>query len=252
MKLLISNKISEKVSFQSDPEFPRSIKTRSREAHFLLVQSLFADYSKLGITEKTDRPVAILSLAEALAEALGTKVHYGIFECFLHRSLLWQPARNTPLTQIGYKTPPPSWSWMAYPGQIQYLPIKFTGVEWDNSVRLVKVKAKVKANDATTGPEDEGYVLEARVRGVMLDGKDNEVGQLYFDTQPGNVLPEVRCAIMGREETGVEDGNWKYYVLFVTECTTPWGRGKFRRVGMGSIEKRFILFDGQDDTAQIL
>jgi hypothetical protein len=254
MTLLISTKISEKLSFQSDPEFPRSINARSREAQVQLFQSLFTDYSKLGITEKTDRPVAILSLAEALAEALDTKVYYGIFERFLHRSLLWQPARNTPLTQINYKAPPskapPSWSWMAYHGQIQYLPlpIQFEDVQWDDSVRLVKVKA----NDAATSPEDDGYVLEARVRRVVLDGKDNEVGQLYFDTQPWNVLPEVRCAIMGREKTEANDGNRIYYVVFVTECATQLGCAKFERVGVGSIEKRFILFDGQDDPAQIL
>ena len=72
---------------------------------------------------------------------------------------------------------------MVYHGQIQYLPIKFGDVEWDDSVRLVKVKAKVKANDAATGLEDERYVLEARMRRVMFEGKDNEVGQLYFNTQ---------------------------------------------------------------------
>jgi hypothetical protein len=249
------------LSFQSDPEFPRSIKNRSRSAQIRLFQSLFADYSELNLTYAADRPVAIESLAKALANALHTEVHCGIFECFLHRSLLWQRAQNT-LTQISYPASkaPPSWSWMAYHGQIQYLPKEYGDIEWDNSVRLVEVKA----SDAATSPEDNGYVLEARVRrlrdckmkpegakGVILDEEDNEVGQLYFDTQPGNVLPEVRCAIMGRGKTGAEDGNRLYYVLFV-KCATQPGDRKFRRVGMGSIQKRFILFDGQDDTAQIL
>jgi len=40
--------------------------------------------------------------------------------------------------------------------------------------------------------------------------------------------------------------------LFVTECTTQSGHGKFERVGVGLIEKRLILFSGQDDTAQIV
>jgi hypothetical protein len=253
MTILISNKISAKLSFQSDPEFPRSINRRSVSAQIELFQSLFTNYSKFGITEKTDRPVAIESLAKALAKALKTKVHYGIFEIYLHRGLLWQPAQNT-LTQISYDgKAPPSWSWMAYHGQIQYLPIKFGDVEWDRSLRLVEVKA----SDAATSPEDDGCVLEARVRrlrdyeikseGVMLDEEDNEVGRLYLDTQP-----EVRCAIIGREQTRAKDGNRIYYVLFVTECATQPGGGKFRRVGMGSIEKRFILFDRQDDPAHIL
>jgi hypothetical protein len=243
------------LSFRSDPEFPR-VNNRSKSAQIELFQSLFADYSQLDLTYATDRSVAIESLAKALAKALETNVCYGIFECFLHRSLLWQPAQNT-LKQIKYdKKAPPSWSWMAYHGQIQYLPITYEDVEWDDSVRLVEVKASDSAS-----PEGDGYVLKARARrlrnckvkpeGAILDKEDNEVGQLYFDTEPGNVLPEVHCAILGREETVAKDGNRKYYVLFV-KCATQPGDPKFRRVGTGSIQQRFILFDGQDDTAQIL
>jgi hypothetical protein len=202
-------------------------------------------YSKFGITEKEDRPVAIESLATALANALDTKVSYGIFERFLHRSLLWQP--KSVLTQIPYRgEAPPSWSWMAYDGQIKYLQIKlqlkFEGVEWDTSVQF-----GIPSNN----------VLKARVRrlrdckikpgGVIFDEVDNEVGQLYFDTQPGNVLPEVECAVIGRE-IGAKDGDRRYLVLFVTQCATE---EKFRRVGTGWIRKRFILFDNQDE-AQIL
>jgi hypothetical protein len=248
------------VSFRSDPEFPRSIDDRSQPAQIELFQSLFADYSKLDLTYATDRSVAIESLAKALAnaEALNTKVHYGIVERFLHRSLLWQPAQNT-LTQIDYdKKEPPSWSWMAYHGQIQYLQMRYGDVEWDDSVQLVDTLPIVKALRFVI---PSNYVLKARVRrlrdykikleGVIFDEWDNEAVQQYFDTQPRSALPEVRCAIMGRE-IGAEDGKRKYYVLFVTKCATSWGRENFRRVGMGWIQKRFILFDGQDDTAQIL
>ncbi|KAF4634210.1 hypothetical protein G7Y89_g3912 [Cudoniella acicularis] len=249
-----------KLSFLSDPEFPRSIIRRSLPARIKLFQSLFTDYSNLDITYPTDRPVAIDSLATVLAEALHTNVRYGIFECFLHQSLLWQRAQNISLRQISYPAgkAPPSWSWMAYcnansennetdDGQIQYLQDRH--VEWDSSVQFVKAEAN-------------NYVLEARVRwlqdfkikpeGVIHDQKDNEVGHLWFDSQPGKALSEVRCAIMGREKTRTKDGKRKYYVLFVTESATHPGRGKFGRVGMGWIQQRFILFDDQDDTAQIL
>ena len=132
--------------------------------------------------------------------------------------------------------------------------IDYGDVEWDNNVRLVNVKA----SDAASSPESNDYVLEARVRRlrncnikpegakrIVCDKEDNEVGQLWFDTEP-----EVQCAIMGREARG-KDGNRKYYVLFVTEYAMPPGRRKFRRVGIGSIQQCFILFDGQDDKAQI-
>jgi hypothetical protein len=242
------------LSFRSDPEFPHSIKRRSRAAQIELFQTLFADYSNLGLTQETDRPVAIDSLAMVLAKVFDTDVRYGIFKRDLHRSLLWQPSQNIPMRRISYEVgqAPPSWSWMAYHGQIEYLEIR--DVEWDRSVQF----AEDKASNAASNPEDGGYALEAQVRRLQDceikpegDQKDNEVQHLCFDTQPGKVSTEVRCAIMGRETRG-EDGKRKYYVLFVTECATQPGCGKYERVGMGSIQQRFILFDGQDDAAQIL
>ncbi|KAH7393716.1 heterokaryon incompatibility protein-domain-containing protein [Cadophora sp. MPI-SDFR-AT-0126] len=89
-----------KLSFRSDPDFPRSIQDRSLPAQIRLFQSLFEDYSDLGLTYEKDRPIAIESLAKALTDALDTEVRYGIFECFLHRSLLWQRTQNIPLRQI--------------------------------------------------------------------------------------------------------------------------------------------------------
>jgi hypothetical protein len=202
--------------------------------------------------------VAIESLAESLAKALETKVHYGVFECFLHRSLLWQRAQNASLKQIDYPDGKavPSWSCMAYDGQVLYLPLTLFGeIVWDRSVQLVAAKA----SDGATSTKKDSCILEARVRrlrdceirpegaeGIMLDKEDNGLGQLYLDTKP-----EVRCAIMGREKSA-EDGNRMYYVLFVTKCATSLSREKFRRVGMGSIQQRFIMFDSEGDTAQIL
>ncbi len=152
---------------------------------------------------------------------------------------------------------PPSWSWMVYHGQIQYLQLEFGKVEWDHSVRFMNDKP----SDSGTSSENHGHVLEARVRrlqdckinpkGVVLDNADNEVGLGYFDTQPGSFLPEVVCAIMGRE-TSDHGSQRKYYVLFLAEGAMQLGRGTFRRVGMGSIQQRFLLLDDQEDMARIL
>jgi hypothetical protein len=223
----------------------------------------------------------------ALAKALETNVSYGIFQCYLHRSLMWHRSQGTPLRQILYADgkAPPSWSWMAYcgssnennethHGEIQYYQMGHGDVEWDSNVQLVEAlqNSKVKASN---------YVLEARVRriqnceikpeGDIHGQEDNKVGHLYFDTQPGNAPPEVQCAIMGREDKyGVlvnYYGKRAYYVLLVTECATSPGRGEsgkqfagiigsaqlqYRRIGMGWIQQRFIKFGGQDDTSQIV
>ena len=241
------------MSFRSDPEFPHSITERSQAAQVELFQSLFADYSNFGLTDVTDRPIAIDSLAMALAKAFNTNVKYGIFKRYLHRSLLWQRSQDIPMRRIFYaagKTPP-SWSWMTYHGQIEYS--KIQGVEWDKGVRFVK------AINAASNPENDGYVLEARVRRfqdceikpegtkhVIRDQNDNNVGYLCFDIQLEKASIEVQCAIMGRGIIG-EEGKRRYYVLFVTECVTQPECGKFERLGMGWIQQRFILFDRQDD-----
>ncbi|KAG9230962.1 heterokaryon incompatibility protein-domain-containing protein, partial [Amylocarpus encephaloides] len=224
-------------------------KNRSSMAQIELIQSLFTDYSNLGITERKDRPVAIDSLATALANALETNVRYGIFERFLHKSVLWQRSQNIPLEQIPFAADkaPPSWSWMAYHGQIRYpQEITLGGIEWDKRVHFVKAEYAM--------PPD---ILETRVRrlqnceikpeGVISDMENNKVGNLHFDTQLENdPLEEVRCAIIGRDAK-VKDGGREYHVLFVASTQL-----KFRRVGMGTIQQRFIMFDGQDDTAQIV
>jgi hypothetical protein len=161
------------------------------------------------------------------------------------------------MTQIPYAVgqAPPSWTWMRYYGPIEYFETR--EVEWDRSVRFVK------ASNAASNLGNTGYILEARVRRlqdceikpegpkqVIHDQKDNEVGHLRFDTQLGKDSTEVRCAIMGRETKRADDKR-DYYVLFVTECSTPPGCGKYERVGIGSIQQRFIRFDTQDDVAQI-
>ncbi|EXL39235.1 hypothetical protein FOCG_18143 [Fusarium oxysporum f. sp. radicis-lycopersici 26381] len=245
-----------KSSFRSDPEFPRSITIREEVARVKLLQSLFAEYSNFGLTNKTDRPVAIDSLARELAKALETKVRYGIFERYLHRSLLWQLSQKIPKGRISDPAGRtlPSWSWMAHDGQIDYSEIQ--DVEWDKSVQFVEDKA----SNAASNSENDGYVLEARVKWfrdceikpegleqVIRDEMGDEVVHLWFD-QDREASIEIRCAIMGREREP-EDGNRKYYVLVVTEGPES---GLWARVGMGSIEQRFILFDSQDATARII
>ncbi|KAH7360958.1 hypothetical protein BKA65DRAFT_577990 [Rhexocercosporidium sp. MPI-PUGE-AT-0058] len=156
---------------------------------------------------------------------------------------------------------PPSWSWMAYDGQIQYLQLEAEEVEWDLNVQFMDDKQ----SDSVTGSDNHRYVLEARVRrlrdckinseGVILDDADNEVGLVHFDTQPGSFLPEVVCAIMGRETKvygNINGSQRKYYVLFLAKGAMQPRRGTFTRVGIGSIQQRFLLHSNQDDTAQIL
>ncbi|KAF2183605.1 HET-domain-containing protein, partial [Zopfia rhizophila CBS 207.26] len=118
--------------FLSDLKFPETLKKRSGPAKIRLFQSLFKRYSRLGLTKSTDRSVAISGLEKRLADTFGKPGRHGVFESYLHRSLLWERSEDTRMKRILYATDRrvPSWSWMAYEGPIEYMDIPFRRVEW--------------------------------------------------------------------------------------------------------------------------
>ncbi|KAK4206226.1 heterokaryon incompatibility protein-domain-containing protein [Rhypophila decipiens] len=225
-------------SFRYDPNFPGSIGDRSLTAQIKLVQDLFEQYTTLSLTYQNDRPTAIHSLAMELGKALDTNVAYGIFgkAPFLHRSLLWR-GLGCSLKQILPELP--SWSWMAYhvndeqskdAAKIKYQDVE--DVEWDKSVRLVEQQEA----------GNNRWILKARVmRRRDTSEEDGDKEDLYFDL--GQALDDVRYAVMGRKA----DANPTYYVLVVQGSPAS----GWKRVGMGLVPKRYILFDDQDIVAKI-
>jgi hypothetical protein len=122
-----------------DSSFPDSVESRSNQNRVYLLQSIFKTYTKLAFTNLTDRSVAISGLESRFARAFGTEGSYGIFQRYLHRSTLWQRSGDK-MKRI--KPPPdlpewkvPSWSWMAYEGEISYMDIPFEEVEWSDAIR---------------------------------------------------------------------------------------------------------------------
>ncbi|OBS16289.1 hypothetical protein FPOA_13076 [Fusarium poae] len=134
-------------SFWSDPEFPMSLTKRAVTANIKLFQLLFKKYSNSCLTKMTDRPIAVKSLASALAQAIGRcQVENGIFDQppFLQRSLLWYRDKKITNYRIDFRrtkiSQPQTWSWMAYHGSIDYLKVG-DDVEWNMSVKLSKTTA---------------------------------------------------------------------------------------------------------------
>ncbi|KAH7394716.1 heterokaryon incompatibility protein-domain-containing protein [Pyrenochaeta sp. MPI-SDFR-AT-0127] len=228
--------------FLSDPKFPETLEDRSEPAKIDLFETLFARYSQLGLTQSTDRSVAISGLEKRLADTFATQGRHGVFESYLHRSLLWERSEDTRMKRILYPTDRgvPSWSWMAYEGLIKYVPIPFSGVEWHKAVQL------------------RGDVLEARVRefrSVQLEHKDgkyvirdgtvsSEKWWLKYDGEDSADLQTLRVAVIGRENGRLGDGR-RYYILVVKpqcleECRT------FERVAVGCIPERVISFESQE------
>ncbi|KAI0098129.1 hypothetical protein GGR51DRAFT_552658 [Nemania sp. FL0031] len=122
--------------FLGDHDFPRSALAYFKNERILLVQYLHTVFSKLQVTKQTDRSVALLGLQKRLGRTLETRVNYGVVERYFHRSMLWCAAVECTLSPIHYPSDRlvPSWSWMAYLGEINYLEVPFGKVEWMNDL----------------------------------------------------------------------------------------------------------------------
>jgi hypothetical protein len=122
-----------------DPGFPQRLLRAGNKRTIDFIQFLSTEYSRRGLTEKTDRCTAMSGLESRISQAKDCETRFGIFESFLHRSLLWQRTEERDTDRISYKNQiVPSWSWMAYNGSIDFTDIPFGRVEWVRSLRFNK------------------------------------------------------------------------------------------------------------------
>ncbi|KAK4212327.1 hypothetical protein QBC37DRAFT_483945 [Rhypophila decipiens] len=148
-----------------DTAFPQVMMSASKGERILRYQDFYRNYSRLGLTRDHDRPVAIAGLQSRLLKAFGTEGGFGIFDegpflrGHLGRSLLWVRGDDVEaLEEIDFPVtlgtitlssraqddnastsrdlpgPPPSWSWMAYNGGIDYLDLEFDGIDWEGGI----------------------------------------------------------------------------------------------------------------------
>ncbi|KAM7210219.1 hypothetical protein V8F06_014399 [Rhypophila decipiens] len=124
--------------FIQDPQFPARLYSSGIQRTTGFLQWLFEDYSRLGITDVRDRHKAILGLTTRIENSFlaGTAGHkiaiggrYGVMNgVCLVRMLLWRRKGGSAGGKIDYPGDgdamikrPPSWSWMSYPGEIEFL-----------------------------------------------------------------------------------------------------------------------------------
>ncbi|OBS15086.1 hypothetical protein FPOA_14097 [Fusarium poae] len=212
-------------SFWSDPEFPMSLADRDGTAKIKLFQLLFKKYSSSCLTKMTDRPIAVKSLASALAQTIERcKVENGIFSRppFLQRSLLWCRDKNIvdchdqgpsdSCCDTDYRidfqnmniSQPQTWSWMAYHGSIDYLEVGKGVVEWNTSVKLSKTTTDssrilltcrvVKLELEAVEPKQEGRHGPYRLYQKLGSHKSGQEDTVRHHGHPNNdgVVGELR------------------------------------------------------------
>ena len=213
------------------------------------MESLFKIYSKLAFTNPTDRSIAISGLESRFASAFETKVSYGISQRYLHRSILWQRSMVKRTERIEY--PPdrkvPSWSWMAYEGEISYMDIPFGKVEWSNAITWERSEPELQALvreflDCKIEPQEQNAECDIFAKSA------GKIGWLKFDREDITDTQRLKYIVVGRaiEERGTY--GQVHYVLVVTLLK----RGYYERVGVGSIQRRHISFKGRGFKARII
>lgn len=261
----------------SDPDFPRQLVSTLRTTRISTTQLIFALYTRLAFTTPTDRALGLAGLESRLASVLGTRCVFGIVDECLHRCLLWRRTRSATVGpgvgRIPYDehTPVPSWSWMAYEGEIIFLKIHTDWVEWNTGLQLV-----VPENgEMMAGLKESRPVLRAQVlpfqRGCGLEKEgetslfvyankrmSGESGWLMWDRRPGSKvdLDDYQVVVIGRRSMGSVEwlmpgsrAKQRYYVLVV--ASVKGGGEGWERIGVGWVPGACINFKGDEQERDI-
>jgi hypothetical protein len=209
---------------------------------------LFERYSKFTLTESADRSAAIFGLEERLASALDIKAGYGIFERYLYRNLLWQRSENEKMKWIEYLTnrKMPSWSWIIYNGEINYINIKFRYIEWSDAIDYLQNK-----NDTIS------IKLKVPAREFLLDVINKEKRWLIFDKKDRTDIQRLKYIIIERSKSYKKhkfdrQDKQEYYILIIALRYSKEYYKIYKRIGINSVQKRYISFNGENIEVRII
>jgi hypothetical protein len=231
--------------FMLDPSFPQRLLKAGDERTIEFIQFLSTEYSRRGLTEKTDRCTAISGLENRIAQAKKCETRFGIFQSFLPRCLLWQRTGERNTDRIGYETQSvPSWSWMAYSGSIQFMDITFGDVEWVRRLRFNRrykykpFNKKWKPALVTNISSFRHCSLKQSETGcAVLDSGGSERGEIQYDVETHERLDSERCVVLGRDVLESVAGKRNYYILVVRPTSME---NEYTRVGAGWIQGDYV------------
>lgn len=245
------NRYSDEVAFLGDPNFSdytiRTNSTIGEQIH--LFTRLFQLYSKLEFSHPEDRPIAIDGLMDRLTTAFKTKSLAGLFLAFWGRCLLWKRAGPEALKKIPFgthtKRTPPSWSWMAFSGEISFLEPEGGAVEWnDNGITLPFAK-RIQTSWLKTSNRRESNAIQAQVYNLMIDASALTDGGAYLSIDNGQELSldDTKCILIGTEKQKDTDRYKKrHYVVLVASMKQANGTSVYKRTGVGHLLGKFIQF----------
>ncbi|KAK3502515.1 hypothetical protein B0T13DRAFT_430379 [Neurospora crassa] len=238
------------ISFLGDPNFPSKLSdgTSDRGEKIRFYEGLYTQYSRLTLTNSSDRPIAIAGLERRLIHDLNCSGGFGVFDdqrSLLQRSLLWQRGETTPtLERIGHPQVlfrVPTWSWMAYKGVIAYLDPPFGMVDW----RIAEIRGN------WYGQGSNRAELSAKTRKFRMGETGTEDFNITWDI-PGEIDTEkavLRCVVVGNlKQRDPKPMKSTHYVLIVrlrehgAKLATD-ETDIYERVGVGTMLGEYLDLD---------
>lgn len=244
-------------SFLGDPNFPKVAMESSRGGKILLHQDLCMKYSRLALTKQTDRPFAISGLEKRLVESFGFTGGFGALHDeknlgILRRSMLWHRASDySSMKKISFDgAAPPTWSWMAYEGQIEYLDLPFRKMDWASFERDLQPPWTVSGPKRWYSSNDppETMVMTVLVKDLELSSSLTvQAARIIFDVTDGaSPRKPPKCVVLGRlVETlaGRQDNSeTSLAVLLVSADTSRQISGipVYNRIGVASVPSTWV------------
>lgn len=228
-----------KQHFVLDPNFPDRLKFSGYDRKVEFVKFLFKKYSQCGLTNQSDRDTAISGLLERIESVLKTEVRYGVFGYFLHNLLLWKrlDEKTAPINYTRRKVP--SWSWMAYPGRIDFVSNSRLMVPDPEDLRfgagqgalIVKVR---RFKNCRLKPKGKVCAILAGLKSV---------GSLWFDMETNN--QSEYCVVVGMREDTKKDPEKTYYILVVLKEPRD---NEYKRLGVGEIQACYVSRESDPGT----
>lgn len=215
--------------FSLDPSFPQRLMQAGAERTIDFIETLFKDYSKRGLTNNTDRVIAISGLQTRIARSLHCRESYGVFDRLLHRNLLWQRDGEQMMKRIEHKDKNvPSWSWTAYLGGIKFVRIPFgEDNEWHKGLQIdAKYENSLRGS---LGKLQHHKIEQKGSQHAILDSEGTECGWLQFDVENHTDIDPLRYLVVGRIR---KEPEYRFYVLVVQQTQQ---KGEYRRVGLGLV-----------------
>ncbi|KAF2704368.1 hypothetical protein K504DRAFT_390780 [Pleomassaria siparia CBS 279.74] len=238
---------NKKASFLGDSNFPHSVEAYVKGMKIQLFQGLYERYTNLALSFSIDRPVAIKGLEKRLIRTLKTVGGYGVFECYLHRCLLWQRATG-PLKRIeGFRGGSvPTWSWMMCTGGIKYMDVPFGKVLWAEDICS---PFESQRQDAAEHAEEGASSIGIRARAWSLSNPQDQ-GLILDDTDRVFTGP-LKCVIVGTDREVIPGRLKNHYVLVVAMAHESDSQ-LYERVGVGILQEAQIKRDVPAIDVQII